>query len=70
MINTFDRTATLRQVAARHWMFEIEPYSRMPQKTFDDVRDDHRLKRVLKRAVMRDYAPQSLIDSIKNEIRK
>ncbi len=60
MINTVERTATMRRVAARHWM----------QKTFEDVRGDHRLSRMLKRAVMRDYAPQSLIDSIKNEIRK
>ncbi|MGB7208501.1 MAG: hypothetical protein WBD27_07570 [Pyrinomonadaceae bacterium] len=70
MINTVERTAILRRVAARHWTFEIEPYSRMPQKTLEDVRDDHRLKRMLKCAVMRDYAQQSLIDSIKNEIRK
>jgi hypothetical protein len=70
MINTFERTATLRRVGVRQWMFETEPYSRMPQKTFKEVRDDMRLQKLLKRAVMRDYAPQRLIDSIKNEIRK
>jgi len=59
----------VRAFRTRNWMFEIEPYSKMPLKTFDEVNDDLRLRRVLKRAVMRDYAPQSLIDSIKKGIR-
>ncbi len=62
--------ASLKLVASRNWMFDAEPNSQIQRKTFSDVSDDHRLKCVLKRTVMRDYAPQSLIDSIKNQIRK
>ena len=61
--------ASLRLVGSRNWMFEVEPRSRTPQTTLADVRDDLRLKRVLQRAVARDYAPQSLIDSIRAGIR-
>jgi hypothetical protein len=61
--------ASLKLVASRNWMFETEPYSRIPQKTYGEAGDDIRLKRVLKRAVMRDEAPQSLIGSIKFGIR-
>ena len=61
--------ASLKLVSSRNWMFDIEPYSRMPQQTFADVNDDLRLRRVLKRAVARDYAPQRLIDSIRQGIR-
>jgi hypothetical protein len=69
MINTFDGTATLRKIADRHWMFEIEPHLPVPHRTFANVRGDLRLKRALKRACLRDVAPQRLIDSIKREIR-
>ena len=61
--------ASLKLVASRHWMFEIEPYSRTPPRSFDEVRGDQQLKRVLKRAVERDHAPQYLIDSIRAGIR-
>jgi len=59
----------VRAFSKRNWMLEIEPYSKMPLKTFDEVGQDLRLRRVLKRAIMSDYAPQSLIDSIKKGIR-
>ena len=61
--------ASLKLVGSRNWMFEVEPHSRTPQTTLADVRDDLRLKRVLQRAVARDNAPQSLIDSIRAGIR-
>lgn len=38
--------------------------------SLEQVRDDQRLRRALKRAVTRDLAPQSLIDSIRREIRQ
>jgi hypothetical protein len=38
--------------------------------SLEQVRDDERLRRALKRAVGRDLAPQSLIDSIKSGIRQ
>jgi len=61
--------ANVRAFRTRNWMLEIEPYSKIPFKTFDEVNQDLRLKRVLRRTVMRDHAPQRLIDSIKNHIR-
>lgn len=61
--------ASLKLVASRNWMFDAEPFSVNKRKSFDDVNNDLRLKRVLKRAVERDYAPQSLIDSIRAGIR-
>ena len=36
--------ANLKLVSSRNWMFDIEPYSRMPQQTFADVNDDLRLR--------------------------
>ena len=52
-----------------NWMFEIEPYSRPRAETLSDVRDDLRLKKVLRRAVRREIAPISLIESIRAGIR-
>lgn len=39
------------------------------ERSFADVRDDLKVKRALRRAVMRDLAPQRLIDAIRSEIR-
>ena len=61
--------ASLKLVSSRNWIFESERYSTMPQRSFDDMSGDLRLKRVLKRAVQRDRAPQNLIDSIRAGIR-
>jgi hypothetical protein len=52
-----------------NWLYEVEPYPRVQAKTLEDVRDDLRLKKVLKRAVERDLAPLSLIESIRAGIR-
>lgn len=62
--------ASLKLVASRHWMFDVEPYSRTPQRSFDEIRGDVQLKRVLKRAVEREQAPQYLIDSIRAGIQR
>jgi hypothetical protein len=70
MIEITDRTARMRRIAHRHWLFETGYYSRPRLTTFVDEHENLKLKRVLKRAVMREFAPQSLIDSIKNEIGK
>lgn len=59
--------AKLKAVSDRSWIFDSD--TRTPAKTLHDVRDDLRLKRALRRAVQRDLAPQSLIDSIKKGIR-
>ena len=52
-----------------NWLFEIEPYSRPQIDTLADVRDNLRLKKHLQRAVERDIAPLSLIQSIREAIR-
>jgi hypothetical protein len=52
-----------------HWLSDIEPYERPQTETLADIRDNIRLKKLLKRAVEGDAAPQSLIDSIRAAIR-
>jgi hypothetical protein len=52
-----------------NWLFEIEPYSRPQTETLEDVRDNLRLKKLMKRAVEREVAPLSLIESIRAGIR-
>jgi hypothetical protein len=56
--------------ASRDWMIDVEPYARTPEKTLTEVRDDMRLRWAMQRALRRDAAPQSLVDSIRNMIRK
>ena len=51
------------------WLADVEPYERPQTNTLADIRDNIRLKKLLKRAVERDVAPQSLIDSIRDGIR-
>lgn len=51
-------------------MIEVEPYARTPEKTLTDVRDEIRLKRAMQRAVCLETAPQYLVDSIRNLIRR
>ncbi len=60
----------LKLAASRNWMFDVEPYLRIPPKTLPEVRDDQHLKRAMQRAVRRDAAPQYLVDSIRNMIRE
>jgi hypothetical protein len=62
----FSRNNTPR----RDWLFEIEPFHRSDGKSFGDLVNDLRLKRFLKKAVEKEFTPQSLIDSIKNGIRR
>lgn len=52
-----------------NWLFEVEPYARPQAETLIEVRDNLRLKKFLKRAVGREVAPLSLIQSIRTGIR-
>lgn len=52
-----------------NWLFETEPYSRTRTETLADIRDNLRLKKHLQRAVQKDVAPRSLIESIRAGIR-
>ena len=63
------RTAKLTLVGCRHWTFETEPLSAVSNKTVASVLGDERLKKHLQRAVSRDFAPKSLVDSIRVGIR-
>ena len=60
----------IRLGASRAWMIDVEPYARTPEKTLTEVRDEIRLKRAMQRAVCRETAPQHLVDSIRNLIRR
>lgn len=64
-----ERTANAQRFAGQNPMFDIRSFSQLPLKTFDDVNGDLRLRRVVKRAVERERAPQTLIDAIKKGIR-
>jgi hypothetical protein len=52
-----------------NWLFDVEPYSRAQTETLEDVRDNLRLKKFLKRAVENEVAPLSLIETIRAGIR-
>lgn len=61
-------SAVLQPIGERRWFFESEDGSIRP-KTLEQVRDEARLQKLLRRAVNGTYAPQSLVDSIKRSIR-
>jgi len=42
----------------------------VPANTLDEVKDDIKLRKLLQRAVLREQAPQSLVDSIRLRIRE
>lgn len=52
-----------------NWLFEVESFSRNDGETLSDLRDRLRLKRALKQAVHRDFAPLELIRRIRTDIR-
>ena len=64
------RPVSLFLHARRTGMYDVEPYDRSQPATLVDVRDNLRLKRFLKRAVEKDFAPESLINAIKFGIRR
>ena len=53
-----------------NWLFEVEPFSRSGSTTMQELRDNARLKKRLKQAVATEMAPFSLIQSIRERIRK
>ena len=54
--NAFNQTGLNRSVPAK--------------RSFDEVKDDIKLRKLLQRAVLREQAPQSLVDSIRQAIRE
>lgn len=51
-----------------NWLFDIEHYSRSNGESLTELRDNLRLKKTLKRAVEKDFAPEYLIRSIRARI--
>jgi len=68
MSKFYDLTANVQLFGQHNRMFDIRSFS-LPQKTFDDINGDLRLRRMLKRAVEQERAPKSLINSIRLGIR-
>lgn len=61
-------SAVLQPIGERKWLFDSS-ISSIGTKTLEDVRDDAKLQKLLRRAVNSTYAPQSLVDSIRKSIR-
>jgi hypothetical protein len=53
-----------------NWLFEVEPYSRVSGESLSDLRDNRRIKKALKRAINKEFAPRSLVDAIQNSVRR
>lgn len=56
--------------ARKSGMFDVEPYDRAQPQSLAELRDNRRLKGFLKRAVENEFAPESLINSIRLGIRR
>jgi len=54
----------------RNWLYDAEPYSRTQPRTFTAILGDQRLKAAIRKAVKDVDAPQHLIDSIRENIRR
>lgn len=59
-----------RPRSLRHRMYDVEPYFRQEPASFTEVGENLKLKGFLRRAVLRESAPQSLINSIRAGIRE
>ena len=53
-----------------NWLFEVEPFSRSSEISIQELHGNIRLKKHLKHAVESEIAPYSLIQSIREGIRK
>lgn len=69
MIRTKIPTAARKRTVVGALRFNADMYAMPPHKTMNDLLDEHRLSQHLKRVVMREYAPQSLLDAIQKGIR-
>ena len=67
VLNLSAKTTAFRK---NNWVFEVEPYSRRNAESFQDLRDNLRLKKHLKQAVGAESAPLSVIQAIREGIRK
>ena len=51
------------------WLFEVEPYFCLNGESLQELRDNLRLKKAMKRAIEQDTAPVHLIEAIHRGIR-
>ena len=68
-MNKYSELLSRNTLTRQNWTFEVETLSRTEDKSLGGLADRRRLKRFLKRAVEKEFAPQSLIDSVKDGIR-
>ncbi len=70
MIKFTNGNSRLGRVAARNLAIDEKKADWFPHRTFEDLRDDLQIRRILQRALSREEAPQALIDAIRKEIRR
>jgi hypothetical protein len=68
--NSMSEKLAIKHTFRSNWLFEVEPFSRSSAVTLQELHDNVRLKKHLKRAVASEMAPYSLIQSIREGIRK
>lgn len=69
-MNRYSERFSQHNTSPRNRLIEVKPFHRSDGRSFGELIDNLRLKRFLKRVVEKELAPQSLIDSIKEGIRR
>lgn len=70
MIKVNERSKCLGRVAARNLTIAEPRTDWFPHRTFEGLRDDLEIRRLLQRALESEKAPLSLIEAIKKGIRR
>lgn len=70
MIKLINGSTRLGRVAARNMAIGEKRSDWFPHGTFEELRDDLEIRRILQRAMERETAPKALIDAIKKDIRR
>ena len=70
MIKFTNGNTRLGRFAARNFAIDDKRTEWFPHRTFEALRDDLEIRRILQRAMSRKEAPQALIDAIKKDIRR
>jgi hypothetical protein len=70
MIKLINGSTRLGRVAARNLVIDEVKADWFPHRTFEQLRDDLEIRRILQRAMSREEAPQALVDAIKRGIRR
>ena len=70
MIKFDNGNARFGQIAARNIAVGENKTDWFPHRTFEALRDDLEIRRILQRAMERETAPRALIEAIKKDIRR